>query len=108
MQSMHHVEAAPLIYAQRSEKGMHRYPLHAELAPASIEQLVHGGDFLAHEIAQLLPVHSRKTAGNGHRLIQRRHSPGKFSKAEDHQLQQPLQIGAFSVAGKPAFVQPGL
>jgi hypothetical protein len=47
VESMHHVEAAPLIHAQRPEKGMNRYPFHAELAPAAIEKLIHGVDFPA-------------------------------------------------------------
>jgi hypothetical protein len=87
VQSMHYVEATPLIHAQRPEKRMNRYPLDAELAPAGIEQLVHGVDFPAHEIPQLLPIHGGKTSRDRHRLIQRRHSPGKFAEAEDHQLQ---------------------
>ena len=104
---MHHVETAPLIHAQGSEKGMNRYPLHPELAPASIEQLVHGVDFLAQEIASCCPSMAAKRPAQApsHPVPA---LPGEASEAEDHQLQRPLQTGALAVAGEVPFVQPGV
>jgi hypothetical protein len=97
---MHYVEAAPLIYPQRSQPGVSGDPFHAELTPTTIQHRVHRTHFLAKQMFQLPPVHGGKAPGSWHGLVQRRHSPGERSKTEDHQLKRPLQAGACPIAGK--------
>jgi hypothetical protein len=85
--TMHRVEAAPLIYAERPQPGMGGHPFHAEFLATTIKHRVHGVHFPPQQVVELPAIHGRKTPRSWHRLVQRRNTPGEASEAENHQLQ---------------------
>jgi hypothetical protein len=105
---LQHLATTPLVDSNGSEKRVKIDALHAILLATGIQQFIECGEFKGQALCQFTTAERFEGYRRQELLIDHGRALRNEANGKDHQLDQPFQAGAASVAGNAALIQASL